>query len=170
MKKIILVFALFVGLTTFAQETETIDVTSNNSWLKIGLNAGLPVSDTGDAASFTTGLELKGQYLVTPNFGIGLTTGYTHFFGKDGGDDFGVVPAAGFARYYFQEEGLFIGTDFGYGFLTNVDNNEGGLYVNPQIGYHNHDWNIYAYYQNTFADNDVDIQVVGIGATYNLRF
>ncbi len=170
MKKVILLFALFVAGTTFAQDVDIDHVNSDNSWLKIGLNTGLPVGDSDDFSSFALGLDLKGQYLVTPNFGIGLATGYTHFFAKDGGEDFGIVPAAAFARYYFQPKGLFLGADFGYGFLTNVDNNEGGLYVNPQIGYHNDDWNFFAYYQNTFADNDVDIQVVGIGATYNLRF
>ncbi len=173
MKKVILLFALFVVGTTFAQETKTIkydDISSKNSWLKIGLNAGVPIGDAGDVSSFALGLDLKGQYLVTPNFGIGLTTGYDHFFGKDGVDDFGIIPAAAFARYYFKPKGLFLGVDFGYGFLTNVDNNNGGLYVNPQIGYHNRDWNFYAYYQNTFAENDFDIQVLGIGATYNLRF
>lgn len=167
MKKIILLFAVFVVGITFAQD---VDITSKNSWLKIGMNAGLPVGDAGDASSFTLGLDLKGQYLVTPNFGIGGATGYSHFFGKDGADDFGIIPVAGFARYYFQQKGLFIGADFGYGFLTNIEDNAGGLYVNPQIGYHNDDWNFFAYYQNTFAENDVDIQVVGIGATYNLRF
>lgn len=170
MKKVILVFALLVAGTTFAQNVDIDKVTSNNSWLKIGLNSGIPVSDAGDASSFTLGLDLKGQFLVTPNFGIGVATGYTHFFAKDGGEDFGIVPVAGFARYYFQQKGLFVGTDFGYGFLTNIDNNSGGLYLNPQIGYHNDDWNFFAYYQNTFAENDLDIQVVGIGATYNLRF
>ncbi|OBX26924.1 hypothetical protein LX77_00724 [Gelidibacter algens] len=167
MKKVILVFALFIVGTTFAQEVD--DITSKNSWLKIGLNTGLPIGDSDEFASATLGLDLKGQFLVTPNFGIGVATGYTHFFAKDGADDFGIVPIAGFARYYFQPKGLFVGADFGYGFLTNVDN-EGGLYVNPQIGYHNEDWNLFAYYQNTFAENDVDIQVLGIGATYNLRF
>ena len=99
-----------------------------------------------------------------------MASGYSHFFGKDGFDDFGVIPAAGFARYYFTPSGLFLGADLGYGFLTNVDNNSGGLYVNPQIGYHNRDWNIYAFYQNTFAENDVDLQNVGVGVTYNIRF
>lgn len=168
MKKLILVVALLVVGTTFAQEVD--DITSKNSWLKIGMNTGLPVSDTNDYTSFSLGLDVKGQFLVTPNFGIGLATGYSHVFGKEGIDDFGIVPAAGFARYYFQKKGLFIGTDFGYGLLVNVDNNEGGLYVNPQIGYHNDDWNIFAYYQNTFAKHDVDIRILGIGATYNLRF
>ena len=169
MKKVILLVALFVAGTTFAQ-THEVNVTSQNSWLKVGLNAGLPVGDLDDFSSFSVGLDLKGQYLVTPNFGIGLATGYTHLLGKDGVDDLGIIPAAGFARYYFRPSGLFLGADVGYGFLTNIDNNSGGLYVNPQIGYHNEDWNFFAYYQNTFAEHDVDIQVVGIGATYNLRF
>ena len=167
MKKIILLVALFIGTATFAQDVE---INSKNSWLKLGLNAGLPVGDAADASSFAVGLDLRGQYLVTEHFGIGVTSGYNHFFGKDGLDDFGLVPLAAFGRYYFQTEGVFLGADLGYGFLTNIDNNSGGLYVNPQVGYHNADWNIYAYYQSTFAENEVDIQVVGIGATYNLKF
>lgn len=168
MKKLVLVFALLVLGTTFAQDVD--DMTSKNSWFKIGLNTGLPVGDTDQNSSLSLGLDLKGQFLVTPNFGIGIATGYSHVFEKDGAEDFGIIPAAGFARYYFQKKGLFIGTDFGYGFLMDVDNNEGGLYVNPQIGYHNNDWNFFAYYQNTFAENDMDIKVLGIGATYNLKF
>ena len=173
MKKLILLFSLLIVGTTFAQEKKTIkyeDVTSKNSWLKIGLNAGVPMGDIDDSSSFSLGLDLKAQYLVTPNFGIGLATGYSHIFGKDGYDDFGVMPAAAFARYYFKPKGLFLGVDFGYGFLVNANNNDGGLYVNPQIGYHNKDWNFFAYYQNTFAENDMDIQVLGLGVTYNLRF
>lgn len=164
---------LFIGLVGFsplvAQETE-IDITPDNSWLKAGLTAGVPVGDANDFASFNVGVDLRGQYLFNPNFAIGIASGYTHFFGKEGIDDFGVVPLAGFVRYYFTPKGLFFGSDFGYGFLTDVEDNEGGLYINPQIGYHNRDWNIYAFYQNTFAENDLDLQSVGIGATYNIRF
>ena len=164
---------LFIGLVGFsplvAQETE-IDITPDNSWLKAGLTAGVPVGDANDFASFNVGVDLRGQYLFNPNFAIGIASGYTHFFGKEGIDDFGVIPLAGFVRYYFTPKGLFFGSDFGYGFLTDVDDNEGGLYINPQIGYHNRDWNIYAFYQNTFAENDLDLRSVGIGATYNIRF
>lgn len=168
MKKVLLLLSLvLVGTSVFAQD---VDLNSKNAWLKIGLNTGLPVGDVDDTSSFALALDLKAQYLVTPNFGIGVASGYNHLFGKDGNDDFGIIPAAGFARYYFQPKGLFLGVDFGYGFLTNVNNNNGGLYLNPQIGYHNQDWNFFAYYQNTFAEHDVDIQILGIGATYNLRF
>lgn len=166
MRKVILLVTLFVVGTTFAQDVK---FNAKNSWFKVGLNAGIPMADVEDVSSVALGLDLKAQYLVTPNFGIGLASGYNHFFGKDGYDDFGLIPAAGFARYYCRPKGLFIGVDFGYGFLTNTDN-DGGLYVNPQIGYHNRDWNFFAYYQNTFAEHDVDIRVLGIGATYNLRF
>jgi hypothetical protein len=164
---------LFIGLVGFsplvAQETE-IDITPDNSWLKACLTAGVPLGDANDFASFNVGVDLRGQYLFNPNFAIGIASGYTHFFGKEGFDDFGVIPLAGFVRYYFTPKGLFFGSDFGYGFLTDVEDNEGGLYINPQIGYHNRDWNIYAFYQNTFAENDLDLQSVGVGVTYNIRF
>ncbi|TYB79794.1 porin family protein [Bizionia myxarmorum] len=178
MKKLFLVAAL-IGLSPiFAQENT--EITPDNSWLKVGLTAGVPVGDASDASSFALGADIRGQYLFNPNVGVGIASGYTNYFGKDGVDDFGIVPLAGFFRYYFTPSGLFLGVDLGYGFLTNVDyydtstgkveSNDGGLYVNPQIGYHNRDWNIYAYYQNTFADNDLNVSNVGVGVTYNIRF
>jgi len=169
MKKIVLVILLLGFTPIFAQQNE-INITPNNAWFKAGITAGVPVGDINDASSFNVGLDLRGQYLFNPNFGIGVASGYSHFFGKDNIDDFGVIPLAGFARYYFTPEGLFFGADVGYGFLTNVVDNAGGLYVNPHIGYHNRDWNLYAFYQNTFAENDFDLQTVGLGVTYNIRF
>lgn len=169
MKKIFLFFGLVSMNFITAQQTD-IDITTDNSWLKAGITAGAPVGDAADVASFNLGLDLRGQYLFNPNFAIGVVSGYTHYFGKDNVDDFGVIPLAGFARYYFTKSGIFIGADLGYGFLSNVEDNGGGLYLNPQIGYHNRDWNIYGFYQNTFAENDVDIQSVGVGVTYNIRF
>ena len=81
---------LFIGLLglnfAFSQETE-VEFTTDNSWLKAGLTAGIPVGDAGDAASFTLGVDLRGQYLINPNFGVGLATGYNHFFAKDELDD-----------------------------------------------------------------------------------
>ncbi|WP_417855101.1 hypothetical protein [Xanthomarina gelatinilytica] len=172
MKKLFLVAFLLGFAPTFAQETdiEDVELTPDNSWLKLGLTAGVPIGDANDASSFAFGADLRGQYLFNPNIAIGLASGYTHYFGKDNIDDFGVIPAAGFFRYYFTPDGLFLGVDVGYGFLANIDNNDGGLYVNPQIGYHNRDWNFYGYYQNTFAENELDIQNVGVGVTYNIRF
>ncbi len=167
MKKIILVLSLVAVSFTQAQD---LVITPENSWFKAGVNVGMPIGDTADFASLTVGADFRGQHLVTPSFGIGVASGYNHFFGKDNFQDFGLIPLAGFVRYYFQPKGLFFGTDLGYGFLTNADNNSGGLYLNPQIGYHNEKWNIYGFYQHTFAQNDVDLQVVGLGVTYNIMF
>lgn len=169
MKNLLLVAVLLGFSPIFAQQTD-VEITPDNSWLKVGLTAGIPVGDASDVSSFTLGADVRGQYLFNPNIAIGIASGYTNYFGKDGFDDFGIIPVAGFFRYYFTPDGLFLGTDVGYGVLTNVENNNGGLYVNPQIGYHNRDWNFYAYYQNTFAENDVDLQNVGVGVTYNIRF
>ncbi|UPQ78518.1 hypothetical protein M0M57_12925 [Flavobacterium azooxidireducens] len=169
MKKIFLVFSLFTASFAFSQSQE-VKITPDNSWFKAGLNVGLPIGDTADVASFTVGADVRGQYLVNPSFGIGIASGYNHFFGKDEAEDFGLIPLAGFARYYAQPAGLFVGADFGYGFLTNANDNSGGLYLSPQIGYHNEKWNFYGYYQHTFAENDIDIQVVGLGVTYNIMF
>ena len=168
MKKLFLFIGILGFSSIFAQEN--VEITPANSWLKAGLTAGIPVGDASDVATFNVGLDFRGQYLVTNNFGIGIASGYNHFFGKDNIDDFGLIPLAGFLRYYFTPSGLFFGTDIGYGFLTGVENNSGGLYVNPQIGYHNRDWNIYGYYQNTFTENDFNLQTVGVGVTYNIRF
>lgn len=169
MKKLLLVLVFLSMCNLFAQDLET-EITSDNSWLKLGVIAGVPVGDASDFANFNIGLDFRAQHLLTPSWGIGGASGYNHYFGKDGVDDYEVIPLAGFIRYYFTPSGLFFGTDIGYGFLTNIDNNDGGLYINPQIGYHNRDWNIYGFYQNAFTENDVNLQSVGFGVTYNIRF
>ncbi|MFT3980816.1 MAG: hypothetical protein QM687_10135 [Ferruginibacter sp.] len=170
MKKLILATAIvFATATAMAQETQ--EVTKKNSWLKLGLNAGVPVGDLSDYSSFVLGADLKGQLMSTKNVGIGLTTGYNHFFAKDGYDDFGTVPLGAFVRFYPQSKGFFIGTDLGYSFVTKKDA-DGGVYVRPQIGYHNYDWNFFGFYNGVFRSDSKggNIQHVGLGATYNIRF
>jgi hypothetical protein len=154
-----------------AQNGQT-EITPRNSWLKLGANMGAPVGNVSEYAGFTAGLELKGQLMETPHFGLGLTTGYNHFFGKNDFKDFGTIPAGAFIRVYPQKEGFFAGLDGGYSFVTEVDNAKGGGYLRPQLGYHNYNWNIFGYYNNIFRSdlNGGDIGSVGIGATYNIRF
>ncbi|WP_300565022.1 hypothetical protein [Flavobacterium sp.] len=172
MKKLFLIVA--IGLCSInvinAQNAEDVKITPDNSWFKVGMTAGIPVGDSGDFSSVNAGLDVRAQHMITPNIAIGVASGYNHYFAKDDFEDFGMIPLAGYVRYYFMPKGFFFGSDLGYGFLTNVDNNSGGLYVNPQIGYHNYDWNIYGYFQNTFTENDFNLQSVGIGVTYNIRF
>lgn len=162
---------LFASAQTFAQSTTTEEVTSKNSWLKAGLEASVPVGKTSDGSSFAAGLVLSGQWMATKNFGIGLTSGYTHFFAKNNGEDAGLIPAGLLLRYYPQSKGFFAGTDVGYSFLTNTPGQTGGFYVKPQVGYHNYNWNFYGFYNQVFLNDGFnDVQNVGIAATYNIRF
>ncbi|MES2371552.1 MAG: hypothetical protein V4557_03165 [Bacteroidota bacterium] len=160
------VTGLFMLTHAFAQSTET--VTRKNSWLKAGLTASVPVGNIGNASSFAGGLDLSGQWMATPNLGLGVTTGYTHYFAKNNASDFGVVPLGALLHYYPQSSGFFAGTDIGYSFITN-STETGGLYIKPKIGYHNYDWNLFGFYNHVFA-NTTDVQNLGVGVVYNLRF
>jgi hypothetical protein len=171
-KKVLLFCAiaiLFAAVKVNAQSTE---ITPGNSWLKLGANLGVPVGNVSNYSSFTAGLELKGQVLETDNLGIGLTTGYDHYFGKNGYSGFGTIPLGAFIRVYPQSHGFFLGSDIGYSFLTGANGATSGFYVKPQLGYHNYDWNVFAYYNDIVrsTEDGGSIGSVGIGATYNIRF
>jgi hypothetical protein len=177
MKKLLLSLAFVtIGMSAFSQQTRDLSqVNEDNSWLKAGVNIAAPVGKQADFSSFVLGLDLAGQFMRTDNFGLGIASGYSHYFKKSdvpGSDNFGVIPLGVMLRYYPQSEGLFVGTDIGYSFLTGTGGGEtGGLYFRPQIGYHNYDWNIFAYYnQVLISDPFNDVTSIGIAWTYNIRF
>ncbi|WEK35924.1 MAG: hypothetical protein P0Y53_00300 [Candidatus Pseudobacter hemicellulosilyticus] len=172
MKRLLLALVVLTSSVSLLAQTEPTEITKRNSWLKVGANIGIPFGDLSDYSSFTLGLDLKGQLMQTNHWGIGITTGYNHFFAKDDLKDFGSIPLGAFARYYPKSTGFFVGSDLGYTFLTNLEDADGGFYVRPQLGYHNYDWNIFAFYNGIFRSNDNggNIQYAGIGATYNIRF
>lgn len=171
MKLMTAALALFAFTqSTFAQAPKE-EITKNNSWLKAGLEVGLPVGNTSDFSSVTAGVVVSGQWMATPNFGLGLTSGYTNYFAKSNFKDIGVIPVGLLLRYYPQAQGFFAGADAGYSFITNVSDVTGGAYVKPQIGYHDYNWNLYGFYNHVFVNKGItDLQSVGIAATYNLRF
>lgn len=170
MKKLSIVCALLLaGIGSVkAQETKPTEITAKNSWLKLGVTAGIPVGSTSNTQNLALGIDARGQLMQTNHFGFGLASGYTHYFAKENQTATDVIPAGVMFRYYPKTEGIFIGTDAGYNFVTN-SGKKGGVYINPQIGYHNRDWNIYAYYNHTF-NKLMPLQNVGVGATYNIRF
>jgi hypothetical protein len=172
MKKIIMIFSAAILFAAGQAKAQSTEVTPRNSWLKAGLNVGVPVGNASHYSNFLAGLELKGQVLETNHIGLGLTTGYNHYFGKDGFDGFCMIPLGAFIRVYPQSQGFFIGTDLGYSFITGVDGAKGGFYIKPQLGYHNYNWNVFAFYNDVIRsdNNGGSIASVGLGATYNIRF
>lgn len=163
---------------------------SMKNMFKVGANAGIAVPKGN--ASAALGVDIAYQNLVTPGFGLGIATGYTHYFGKEAtinnfkvnNNDFGVVPVAALVRFYPKKTGFYFGTDLGYGFITGKDNvaeniltkrPDGGFYIKPEIGYHNDDWNFSVQYQKVFTGDEGKIANqkynagnIGLGVSYNI--
>jgi hypothetical protein len=157
-----------------------------NNMIKVGANVGLAVP--ADNLSAAVGVDVAYQNLITPGFGLGIASGYTHYFGKDNNgyknNDVGVVPVAALVRIYPKQTGFYFGTDLGYGFLvgdkqvasnTSVERAGGGFYLKPEIGYHNKDWNFFVQYQKVFvgtkgdlAGQDYNVGNIGVGFGYNI--
>lgn len=185
LKQAILAIGVLAGGMTFAQNSDM------NNMLKVGVNGGI---STGGNTSANVGLDVSYQNLVTPGFGLGIATGYNHFFGKSAtinnvkvdNNDFGVVPVAALFRIYPQQYGFYLGADLGYGFIVGDDNvtdnaaynakrPDGGFYLKPEIGYHNKDWNFFAHYTKVFtgdkgqvADQKFNAGSIGVGVSYNI--
>ena len=184
-KSILAVSILGAGLVS-AQSADM------KNMIKVGANVGIAVPQ--ENASAALGLDVAYQNLVTPGFGLGIATGYTHYFGREntvGGltvdnNDFGVVPVAALVRIYPKQTGFYFGTDLGYGFITGdkqvasntvvaTERPDGGLYIKPEIGYHNRDWNFAVQYQKVFTgdkgeigDQKYNAGALGLGVSYNI--
>ncbi|WP_407404234.1 transporter [Chryseobacterium sp.] len=160
--------------------------TQMTNMLKVGATVGVAVPS--DNVSAAIGVDVAYQYLVTPGFGLGVATGYTHYFEKDNNgydnNSVGVVPVAAVLRFYPKKTGFYIGTDLGYGFLVgdnkvaanaNVERPDGGFYIKPEVGYHNRDWNFFLQYQKVFTgstgdmvNQDYNVGSIGAGFSYNI--
>ena len=162
--------------------------------LKLGLSGGVAVPNRN--ASANLGVDASYQYLVTNHVGVGFTTGYNHFFGKNhkvnginlNNNDLGLIPLAAMIKYYPKAKGLFVGADAGVGVLVgdekvakniNVNRPDAGFYFKPQIGYHNRNWNVFAHYTKLFTKDGSDIFIgnekqkyslgsIGVGFAYNI--
>lgn len=157
----------------FAQQIDFSKMNSDNTWLKVGLNAGLPLQSTSiKQTSFILGLDASMQFLETKASGIGIKTGYSHYFSAiDGVKALGEIPLAVMYRYYPKSTGFFTGLDLGYSFVLNSDNTKGGLMGRPHLGYHGNNWNIFGYYNIVLLEesNMNNLQSIGLSFTRNIR-
>lgn len=171
MKFIILsLLSFLITNTVLAQTPDLSKVSSENTWFKVGLNAGVPLKPT--SSSFVFGLDASLQFLETKASGIGIKSGYSHYFTADKNlRAIGEIPLAIMYRFYPTSTGFFTGIDVGYSFIIDSPNTKGGFMGRPHAGYHGDNWNIYGYYnivlvQETNQDN---IHSVGIALTRNIR-
>lgn len=76
--------------------------------LKVGANVGVALPQ--ENASMAAGIDVAYQNLGITGLGLGLATGYTHYFGRDNkginNNDFGVIPVAALFRVYPKQTGF----------------------------------------------------------------
>ncbi len=144
----------------------------SNTWLKIGVNTALPILALGETHKVGLGLDASIQFLETKASGIGAKVGYVNYFAKGTQDDIGVLPLAIMWRYYPESAGWFAGLELGYAFVNGLDGTSGGYFARPQVGLHFDYWNFFGYYDHIVIDESTvdDLQAIGIGVTYNVRF
>ena len=194
MKKYLLSGAVLVAMCISANHLSAQTGGLYKNTLKVGVSGGIAVP--GNNVGGSLGLDLGYQYLATKNFGVGVASGYHHYFGKENklgsttldNNSVGVIPVAALLRYYPKAAGIYVGADLGYGFLTGeervangigLNRPDGGFYMRPQIGYHNRSWNFFAHYSKVFTGSEYNIRInnntqkynlgtIGVGVQYNI--
>lgn len=167
MKKLILlvVFALFGG------------VAQAQKGFKIGGHIGAPVGDASDISAFTMGFDAAYMWNITKGLDIGITSGYSHFFGKNNWDDFGFIPLAASGKYKFDKIPLFVGLDLG-GAISVKDGINSGLYVYPKVGFQLPKAELYLGYQNIGSERpdwygnrriDSNFGAINLGVNFFLK-
>ena len=156
MKKLFLVGALALFGAMNAQTTGN---------FKVGGHVGLPVGDISDASSFNAGVDLAYQWNLAENFKLGVASGYSQYFGKNGWDGTGLIPIAASGQYTVAPN-FFLGADLGYGFFT-ADGADGGFYYQPKVGYQKDNWELYLGYKWISLDGGT-VSSVNVGVNFNL--
>ena len=164
MKKIILVFACIVALSTVKAQ-------KGNNQIGIAAEVGLPMGDFGD--SFKTGIggSVKGLLGVGQAGQITFTTGYTKFKGKDNGlFDYSssIIPLL--VGYRHNLSGFYVEPQIGYGIygakVEDESNSDGAFTYALGIGFAASGFDAGVRYQGASKDGSTT-SLVGIHVGYN---
>jgi hypothetical protein len=129
MKKIILVFALILGIS------------SANAQFTASVNAGAPVGDIEEFSSFALSADVSYAFPTKKDIKFGVSAGFINYFGKDydllgvevQGDSNQFLPISGFTTVRLTNT-LSLGTKLGYA-IGLTDNDAGGFYYKPMLGF-----------------------------------
>ncbi len=165
MKKLFLIPILTLSILLSAQTTG----------LKAGAYFGFPIADASDVSSFNLGLDISYLFFEpVNNLKIGVTTGYSHYFGKDVDipgvhykvkrKDFGFIPLAVTGEYKFAGQ-FFAGLDLGVAIATNNDYDT-GFYYRPKVGWDQEFFQLFIYGTGISQSGSDLFGSVGVGGAY----
>lgn len=163
MKRLFLVAIATVGFafSGTAQETQ----------LKFGLDAGMPMGDIKDMYSFN--LAANAAYMwngVAEGFDVGAGVSYNTYFAKEvggkKGDNASFLPIYATANYGFTEN-IFAGADLGYAVVLAPSGADGGVYYQPKVGYQTEKFEVFVGYK-AIAVSGVAQTSVNLGFNYKL--
>lgn len=163
-KKQLLLLLTFLGLT-FAVNAQDI---------RVGAHGGFPIGDAGDVSSFNLGVDASVYFFdINEKVSLGVSTGYTRFFGKDdnvGGinveyDDFAYIPISAAARGLFgANQNIFYTAILGY--AVGLDDADGGFLYGARLGWTNSNVDAYAFYRG--IDDEINVSTLGVGVAFKV--
>ena len=86
-----------------------------------GIDLAVPVSNMG-GTSIGAGADLLGHIGISENLGITIDAGYTSFFAKNNGSNYGLIPIRGGIRFMATPQ-VYLGAKAGVGILTGGSSN-----------------------------------------------
>lgn len=161
-KTFVLLAALFIGATSFAQHQ-----------VNAGVELGLPSGDFGETQGIGFGVSGKYLYNMNDNSAITGTVGFLSFGGKDvSGVKFPSVSAIGFKggyRYAFagSENGFYVEPQLGFTSFSGGGASQSGFTFAFGAGYKVSKFDIGARYESTSVSGG-SLPFIGIGASYTL--
>lgn len=142
--------------------------------IRLGVHGGFPIGDAGDVSSFNLGVDASVYFFdINEKVSLGVSTGYTRFFGKDdnvGGidveyDDFAYIPISAAARGLFgANQNIFYTAILGY--AVGLDDADGGFLYGAKLGWTNSTVDVYAFYRG--IDDEITVNTLGVGVAFKV--
>ena len=163
MKKLFLVAIATVGFAFSG--------TAQESQIKFGLDAGIPMGDTADISSFNLGANVAYMWTgVAEGLDAGAGVSYNTYFAKEvggvKGDNASYLPIYATANYGFTEN-IFAGADLGYAVVLAPSGADGGVYYQPKVGYQTEAFEVFVGYK-AIAVSGGAVSSVNLGFNYKL--